>query len=371
MSLKSIVLKVLVLPVLLLPAACHSAEVKPLIQVAIILDTSNSMDGLINQAKSQLWKIVNEFATVKKNGKTPELQVSLFEYGNNGLSAQNGYMRMVLPFTGDLDKISEELFALRTNGGSEYCGKVIKEASEKLEWSGSNENYRAIFIAGNEPFTQGEVDYKTACKKAIKKGIIVNTIHCGSYEEGNLSGWKDGAELADGTYANIDQDKTVAYMETPHDKEIEKLGAALNRTYIAYGKAGSDGKRRQEEQEKNAIGVTMESFISRQVAKSSPHYNNSRWDLVDAVEKKFVGLDKLKKDELPEEMRNMSMKEKNSYIEKLGRERKTLQQKIKVLNDARQKYINEKMASSPAGNRFDDAVVQSVRKQAEKKAFIF
>ncbi|RPI65426.1 MAG: hypothetical protein EHM44_00590, partial [Ignavibacteriales bacterium] len=33
------------------------------IQLALLLDTSNSMDGLIDQAKSQLWKIVNELAT--------------------------------------------------------------------------------------------------------------------------------------------------------------------------------------------------------------------------------------------------------------------------------------------------------------------
>ncbi|MCK7528196.1 MAG: hypothetical protein MZV64_66800 [Ignavibacteriales bacterium] len=39
------------------------------IQLALLLDTSNSMDGLIDQAKSQLWKIVNELATSKKDGQ--------------------------------------------------------------------------------------------------------------------------------------------------------------------------------------------------------------------------------------------------------------------------------------------------------------
>src|SRR5262245_21449410 len=43
------------------------------IQVAILLDTSGSMDGLIDQAKSQLWKIVNQFAQAKKDGKRPKL----------------------------------------------------------------------------------------------------------------------------------------------------------------------------------------------------------------------------------------------------------------------------------------------------------
>jgi hypothetical protein len=35
------------------------------IMLALLLDTSNSMDGLIDQAKSQLWKIVNELASCK------------------------------------------------------------------------------------------------------------------------------------------------------------------------------------------------------------------------------------------------------------------------------------------------------------------
>jgi hypothetical protein len=30
------------------------------VQIALLLDTSNSMDGLIDQARSQLWRVVNE-----------------------------------------------------------------------------------------------------------------------------------------------------------------------------------------------------------------------------------------------------------------------------------------------------------------------
>ena len=92
-------------------------EVAPKIQVAILLDTSNSMDGLINQARTQLWKIVNEFTIIRLGGKTPKLEVALYEYGNNGLPAQESFLRMVVPLTGDLDKVSEAMFALKTNGG--------------------------------------------------------------------------------------------------------------------------------------------------------------------------------------------------------------------------------------------------------------
>ena len=68
-------------------------------------------------------------------------------------------MRLILPLTDDLDRVSEELFTLKTNGGEEYCGCVIRDAVKRLDWSRSGDVYKAIFIAGNEPFTQGPVNF--------------------------------------------------------------------------------------------------------------------------------------------------------------------------------------------------------------------
>src|SRR6185295_20300346 len=158
------------------------------------------MDGLIEQAKGQLWKISNEFVKARQDGVAPEVQVALYEYGKSSLSAQTGWIRQIQPLTTDLDKVSEELFALRTNGGDEYCGWVIQSAVEELAWSPASDVYKVIFIAGNEPFTQGPVKYTEACNAAITRGIIVNTIHCGNEVVGVNTRWKDGAELAEGKY---------------------------------------------------------------------------------------------------------------------------------------------------------------------------
>jgi hypothetical protein len=161
----------------------------PAIQIALLLDTSNSMDGLIDQAKSQLWSVVNEFIGARRDGHPPALEVALYEYGNDGLPAQEGFVRLVVPMTDDLDTVSERLFALKTNGGQEYCGQVIRDAVTQLAWSRSSDVYKAIFIAGNEPFTQGAVNYNASCRAAIEKGIIINTIFCGPMPEGEQTGW--------------------------------------------------------------------------------------------------------------------------------------------------------------------------------------
>ena len=79
-------------------AAMAQEEARPpKIQMAILLDTSSSMRGLIEQAKAQLWTIVNEFATTRKDGKTPDFEVALYEYGKPGLGQETGYIRMILP----------------------------------------------------------------------------------------------------------------------------------------------------------------------------------------------------------------------------------------------------------------------------------
>jgi hypothetical protein len=86
---------------------------------------------------------------------------------------------------------------LTTGGGDEYCGWVIHSAVKELAWSKDSNDYKAIFIAGNEPFTQGSLDYKISCRDAIARGIMINTIHCGDERTGINTGWRDGAKLAD------------------------------------------------------------------------------------------------------------------------------------------------------------------------------
>ncbi len=128
------------------------------IKIALLLDTSGSMDGLIEQAKSQLWKIVNELNKAKSQDGTPaSLFISLYEYGNDGISSKVHYVRKIVGLTNDLDKISEKLFELTTNGGSEYCGRVIEASLDQLEWGQDESDLKMIFIAGNEPFNQDPV----------------------------------------------------------------------------------------------------------------------------------------------------------------------------------------------------------------------
>ncbi|MFM2082002.1 MAG: hypothetical protein RL380_693 [Verrucomicrobiota bacterium] len=345
---------------------------KPLVQIAVLLDTSNSMDGLIGQAKSQLWKIVNEFLRARQDGEMPEVQVALFEYGNNNLSAQAGYIRKVSDFTTDLDLISEKLFALKTNGGEEYCGWVIKDALDRLEWSPSARAYKAMFIAGNEPFTQGAVDYNDSCKAAKARGILVNTIHCGDERAGVDTMWRDGARLGDGKFLVIDQDRAVPYVEAPQDKEIAKLSSDLNGTYLAYGVAGRRNSVRQQAQDANAETFALAGApVSRAVAKASANYRNDSWDLVDAAKQKDFKLDALPEAELPAMVAALPPAGRVEFVAKKSQEREELQQKIQTLNAAREKFVAAKLKTAAGSNTLDTVVITTIREQAQTRAFKF
>lgn len=352
-------------------AASSEKPTSNTVQLAILLDTSNSMDGLIDQAKNQLWKIVNEMARSKRDGKSINLNVALYEYGNDGLSAEEGFIRLVVPLTNDLDKISEELFKLKTNGGSEYCGTVIAEAVKDLKWTKNTDEYKVIFIAGNEPFDQGNINYSNSCKDAISKGIIINTIYCGSYDEGLQTFWKDGADLADGKYINIDQDQEIVHIETPFDDELVQLGQQLNNTYIAYGYEGDEMKMRQEEQDMNAGTLAPEVLVERTVTKSSGQYKNESWDLVDADKEGTVNVEDIPKDQLPEEMQKMSIEERKAYVEQKAKEREQIQNKINELDKKRRDYIAQKIAENKEENTLDAAMLKIIREQASQKNYKF
>ncbi|PTL76047.1 VWA domain-containing protein [Vitiosangium sp. GDMCC 1.1324] len=342
----------------------------PRVQIALLLDTSSSMDGLIEQTKRQLWTVVNAFQNARREGQAARLEIALYEYGNDTLSAESGYIRQVVPLTTDLDRVSEHLFALKTNGGSEFCGQVIQKATQQLEWSKEKKDLKLIYIAGNEPFSQGPVSFKTAIASAKEHGIVVNTIHCGPSEVGASSGWAEGARLAGGQPFNIDQNRAVAMIAAPQDEEIAKLGVELNKTYLGYGRSGAEAKKRQAAQDENA-STNAVSATTRAMSKASRLYDNSSWDLVDGTKQGKVKLEALKDEELPEELRGKNAEERKAVLDAKEKERTALQARIQQLSQERQKYLagKEKEQAAEGNNTLDKAILQSVHTQSKEQGF--
>lgn len=338
------------------------------VKIAILLDTSNSMDGLINQAKAQLWDIVNQFSYAKcGNGHRPNLQIALYQYGNDGLSSREGYIQQVIGFSSDLDEISEKLFSLSTNGGEEYCGEVIQTSLRQLDWGKNPDNLKMIFIAGNEPFTQGKLNYRDAVTNAREKEIIVNTIFCGNYQQGINTDWKKGATLTGGEYMAIDHNKQVVHINTPYDDVIIKLNSKLNSTYISYGAMGSKKLELQSQQDNNAMELEEAVAVKRAVSKSSGMYKNSSWDLIDAAEDDEFDVAAVKKEELPKALRDKSKAELTAFIGEKKAERTRIQKEIQQQNAKREIYISQN-AQEEKGE-LENAMLKAIKRQAAVKKF--
>ncbi len=342
---------------------------KNVVKIALLMDTSNSMDGLINQAKAQLWDIVNNFTYAKCGyGERPRLQIALYQYGNDNLSANEGYIQQVIGFSSDLDEISEKLFSLTTNGGEEFCGEVIQTSLRQLDWGKNPNNLRMIFIAGNEPFTQGKLNYRDAVTNAKEKDIIVNTIFCGNYEQGVSTGWRKGAQMTGGEYMAIDHNRQVVQIVTPYDKLIIQLNSRLNKTFISYGSMGVSKMELQSVQDSNAMEMEEAVAVKRAVSKSSRMYSNSSWDLVDASKDKNFDIAKINKAQLPSTLQNKSKNEIEQYIAQKKSERSRVQKEIQELNTKREAYITQHQKEGATGE-LENAMLNAIKKQAEKKNY--
>src|SRR5882762_10068697 len=181
-------------------ATAYADDAKPApaagksIDVVICLDVSNSMDGLIASAKKKLWDIVNDLARAKP---TPFLRVALYSYGNDGYDPRVGWVRKELDLTTDLDKVSEKLFGLSTNGGTEYVARVTRDALAGLNWSTERDALKIIFVCGNEPADQDkEIHLKNVAQTACRQGVIVNTIFCGNINDPDARSWREFAAMA-------------------------------------------------------------------------------------------------------------------------------------------------------------------------------
>jgi len=340
------------------------------IDLAICLDTSGSMGGLINAARQKLWDVVSELALAKP---APELRVALLSYGHNG--GAPSHITVQTELTNDLDTVYQKLMALGISGSQEYVGWVLHDAVTELKWSDAKDALKLIFVAGNESADQAKekYDFRNVCADAIKGGIMVNSIYCGSPSDGIAPGWREVSQLADGSFAAIDQNNGTIEITTPFDKKIAELGAELNTTYVAYGAQGKAGAANQIAQDSNSAKMGMANFAARNIVKAQALYRNSKWDLVDARNGKDFDLSEIKKEDLPENMQEMTAEEQNAHLDKMEAQRKEVQTQINDLASQRREFIEveRKKMGEKGDNSFDAAMLAAVRSQAEKKNFTF
>ena len=348
-----------------LPKVSTKAYDQPQIHLALILDVSGSMEGLINQTREELWKVINLFNGIEYKGATPEIRVALYTHGM--YEASSGlFLEQRLSLTTDLDQVSEILFSIKTRGSQEFSPSALFAASQGLQWSTAPHDFKAIIIAGNEEFIQGPLSIEEGFTVAKERGLITHTIHCGSPEQGMKHLWKKAAQIGGGQFLNINQDAKQQYIETPYDDQIQERNTQLNETYIPYGRLGKTGIAKQKAQDMNASKMSKASAVQRSITKSNSYYSNDQWDLVDAVRNQTIDLAKISNKSLPKELQGLTPQALKTYVHDKQAQRTQIQKQIAELKKKRAIYLKKerKKRALLGEKRLDSVLIEALRKQA-------
>jgi len=354
------------------PAASTVSSSEPLIQLAILLDTSGSMDGLIDQARCQLWTAVSEVAKAQRDGKPVRLEIAVYQYGTEFVSKSKGSLRQICGFTDDLDEVSAALFGLHVKGGDEYCGEVISRAVADLDWAPQSDVYKSIFIAGNESFQQGEVTFASALPQLNERGVVVNTIFCQSPKYQADEVWQLAAETSGGRYSLIDHNHHLPNIPTPMDEDLVKLNEEMNETFVWFGKGGDQAAANQRKQDANARKLSAHAFAARMSSKIGHLYHHVDHDLIDALEHEKVTLAKMPVEKMPETLQAMSAEERVTWLNTMMTKRQSIRRRMADVISRRHTFLMSQLpgqSGQPAV--LGDALTGVLTAQASDRGFEF
>lgn len=340
------------------------------VDLALCLDTSGSMSGPLDAARMQLWEIVNELALLEP---TPRLRVALLSYGNPTNTAAQGWVKVEIPLTENLDDVSERLFELTSDGGTEYVARAVNVAVQELDWAESDNALKLILVAGNEDADQDpELRPEVASEEANRLDIMVNAIFFGSANGEAADTWREMTDLGGGQFSTFNPSQNASDVVTPFDIDLTDLGASLNETSIPLGRAGEEALEAQIEQDHRAKELGSAAAANRVQTKAGALYKRD-WDLVDLVESGKTVLDDVDETQLPGFMQRMTWPERHDFVDEMMFKRSELRQSIAELVAQRNQYIADHAEALGLGDSAGlvDAVRGAIRTRAEERGYNF
>ena len=346
------------------------ANAQPKVEVVFCIDTTGSMGGLIEGAKQKIWGIANQIVSGKP---TPALSIGLVAYRDIG----DEYVTKIYQLDDDLDAVFEHLRSLGADGGGdtpEHVNRALYDAVRTVRWSGDPGALRLVFLVGDCPphmdYEDG-YDYREICKAAVQRDIVINTVQCGEYLD-TTSFWRDIAKRAEGSYASVAQDGGMQVVETPFDAEIAALSAKLEDTRVPFGSRESiASSRTKKERAKEMIADMAPAAAAERASFKAGGAGMGAEDLVRALETGAVKIEALKDEELPEEMRGKTLKERETYLSAKEKERTALSGKIEMLSRKRNEYVALKLKETGKPDSFDEVVKGFIGEQAAKKGITY
>jgi hypothetical protein len=349
-------------------APVEPQKARPVIEVAFVLDTTSSMTGLIEGAKQKVWSIASKIA---RGQPTPRLKVGLVAFRDVG----DEYVTRRFDLTENLDAVFNQLRGFRAEGGGdtpEHVGRGLGEAVKLLSWSQDKKTMKMIFLVGDAPPQRynDDWDYRVWAKRAIERGIVVNTVRCGGATDTEVA-WKEIARLGDGSYASIEQGGGMLAVSTPYDAKLAELNSAIASKSVYTGgvaaRAEAKGRARMVADMPAEAAADRLGFLSTagigssgagEPASAAPMAVAGSVDVTAAP----ALVERAKDEELPDELRSMDKAQRKAHVEKLSKERRALEDKALSIAKERQAWIDQNAAERD--DSFDAKVMKDVKGRA-------
>ena len=338
------------------------------VEVVFVLDTTGSMGGLIHAAKEKIWSIASTLAQAQQ---APEISIGLVAYRDRG----DAYVTQVVDLNRDLDSMYARLMDFAAEGGGdgpEAVNEALDAAIHRMSWSQDRSTYKVVFLVGDAPphmDYQDGVQYPHVIAAAAAKGIVVNTIQCGSMSE-TVAPWQHIASLGFGRYFTVEQAGGAVAIATPFDSQIATLSAALDSTRVYYGTA----------QERSAMAAKVaaterlneEASIAALARRGAFNVSESgagnflgERELVADVASGRVDLAALPPAALPPAVAALPAEEQRTFLAETAKKREELQRQIATLAAERDAYIEDEIeAQGGAATSLDQRIYDAVREQA-------
>lgn len=348
---------------------------KPVIDVVFVLDTTGSMSGLIQTAKDKIWSIARTMASAQP---TPEIRIGLVAYRDRG----DAYVTRVTDLSSDLDSVYATLMDYQADGGGdtpESVNAALADAVDRMSWNQDRRAYRVIFLVGDAPPHMdyaGEAQYPEIVATAKAKGIVVNTIQCGSIPI-TMEPWERIAALGQGRFFQVEQAGGAVAWATPFDSDIAELSARLDDTRLYFGTA------EEKERMQGKVAATEKLHAEASVASlarrgafnaSAAGRANSLGskELVDAVTRGEVDLATLDADMLPASLKPLAPAEQAAVVGRLADERADLTRQIRELAEQRDTWLAKKVEEEGgAADSLDHKIFETVTEQAAKTGLTY
>lgn len=341
---------------------------RPLIQIAIVLDTGNGMAGLIHQAKTEIWAVVNEMIFTTKDAKTPIVQLAVLS--DNTLWKHKGYAagQVFVPFTTNYYAIFKRLDKHKTGNGTDNDrADAVRIALHRLKWSPYAEDFKAIFIVADGYFTRSTGALASACEHAAEAGVIINTLFCGHYKFGISKRWAEPAYATGGQYLGIDHVQRLKYKDTPIDKTILELNDKLNETFKLDADRFSELWKQQRDMDRDLAIVCKEALLHRIVTKAA---KGLLLDPTDALLNEQTSAWALEPEIRPRDIPPAKTEKEFAQLSEKEQDRRNIQKQILQLTE--QRRLQSKSSHSKTGRpSLSEAIIQIAREQLTAKGFYF